>query len=59
MAARMRNCKKKFDHSVVDESGLDIFFPSKPEFPDGGSELECPHCETKATYQRYQLTYNA
>lgn len=53
------HCKKKFRHSDVDETTLDIFLPAKPEFPSGGSELECPHCGKTATYQRYQLTYQA
>lgn len=51
------NCKKKFLHSQIDDVVSNFFFPSKPEFPEGGSELECPHCGTRATYQRYQLTY--
>jgi DNA-directed RNA polymerase subunit RPC12/RpoP len=51
------HCKKKFRHSEVDETRLDIFSPAKPEFPQGGSEIECPHCGKTATYQRYQLTY--
>jgi DNA-directed RNA polymerase subunit RPC12/RpoP len=53
------NCNKTFEHSIVDESGLAMFFPPKPEFPEGGSELQCPHCGHKAKYQRYQLTYQA
>jgi DNA-directed RNA polymerase subunit RPC12/RpoP len=51
------HCKKKFDHSSVDETGLNVFFPEKPKFPEGGSELQCPHCGNTATYQRYELTY--
>ncbi len=53
------HCKKKFRHSEVDETTLDIFLPAKPEFPAGGSEIACPHCGKTATYQRYQLTYEA
>jgi len=51
-------CKKKLDHSAVDETGLNGLFPIKPEFPEGGSELVCPYCGTKATYQRHELTYH-
>lgn len=52
------SCNKKFHHSDVDETGVNGLFPIKPEFPEGRSELECPHCGTKAPYQRHQLTYN-
>jgi len=51
-------CKKKLDHSAVDETGLNGLFPIKTEFPEGGSELVCPYCGTKATYQRHELTYH-
>ena len=52
------SCKEKFHHSAVDETGVNSLFPIKPEFPEGGSELACPHCGAKATYQRHELTYN-
>jgi hypothetical protein len=31
--------------------------PPKPDFPDGGAELECPNCGHKHTYQRIELAY--
>jgi hypothetical protein len=46
-------------HSQIDEGVLNFFIPNKPEFPEEGSALECPHCGTKAVYQRHQLTYQA
>ena len=52
------NCKKEFDHSPVKVTSVeDIFLPRKPEFPPGGSELECPHCKTMGVYNRHQLTF--
>jgi hypothetical protein len=54
------NCRKQFVHSeVADDGRLSMYGASKPEFPAGGDELECPHCQHKAVYQRYQLTYRA
>ena len=52
------NCKFVFTHSMIDDSGaLNFFEPPKPEFAEGGSELECPNCGHKATYQRTELSY--
>jgi rRNA maturation endonuclease Nob1 len=54
------NCQSHFKHSDIDDTGLlSYFFTPKPLFPPDGSELECPHCGHKATYQRTDLTYQA
>jgi rubredoxin len=54
------NCNFEFTHSLIEDSGLVSFLePSKPEFPEGGSELECPNCRHKDTFQRTELTYHA
>jgi len=57
------SCEKKFPHSKVPPeqlspmlSGPFGFLLDKPIFPDGGLELECPHCGEKSVYQRHQLT---
>ncbi len=55
---RCQNCSNAFLHSVIAVKGvLDYFLPSKPESPDEGWELECPHCGHKGTYQRSDLFY--
>jgi DNA-directed RNA polymerase subunit RPC12/RpoP len=57
---RCANCRKQFLHSeIVDDGFLSVYPASKPEFSAGGDELECPHCQHKAIYQRYQLTYRS
>jgi hypothetical protein len=54
------HCKDKFTHSTIDDTGmLSYHFPLKPVFPPGGSELECPNCGKKSTYQRTDLLYRA
>jgi hypothetical protein len=55
-------CKFHFTHSEVhvgrEDYGLWLL-PSKPEFPEGGSWLECPNCKKTSLFQRFQLTYAA
>ncbi len=56
------SCNKSFVHSAIAvkrADSLDPFWPAKPAFPEGGSNLECPSCRKSATYQRYQLMYSA
>jgi len=54
------DCGSDFAHSEIkDTSLLDYLMPLKPDFPPGGSELECTNCGCKATYQRENLTYQA
>jgi hypothetical protein len=54
------NCDFEFTHSMIQDTGVvNFFLPPKPEFPEGGSELECPNCGYKDTYQRTDLIYNA
>jgi len=57
---KCENCSFPFTHSMIDDSGAVNFLePAKPEFPEGGSELECPNCGHKDTYQRTDLMYSA
>ena len=51
------NCRLPFQHSVIAATVMNFFFPAKPEFSAGGSELRCPNCGTLATYQRTDLLY--
>jgi hypothetical protein len=51
-------CSKTFPHSQIKQSTMaDYFVPSKPEFPEGGQNLECPNCKKAETYQRTDLRY--
>ena len=57
---KCENCSFPFTHSMIDDSGaLNFLEPAKPEFPEGGSELECSNCGHKDTYQRTDLMYSA
>lgn len=48
-------------HSLIKDTGALSYFTdiSKPAFPSGGSQFECPNCATKALYQRTDLLYQA
>jgi hypothetical protein len=53
-------CKNKFIHSEINikKEHYDLWaMPSKPEFPEGGSWLECAHCKQTSLFQRFQLMY--
>ena len=54
-----RNCLGTFTHSEVgkDRKLIDYLFPTSPEFPPEGAEMECPACKTKAIYTRQDLRY--
>jgi len=57
-----QNCKKIFRHSAIDPQSdnllYDPLWPYRPELPEGGINLSCPHCRESATYQRFQLMYS-
>jgi hypothetical protein len=54
------HCRKDFVHSEIDgekeHHGL-WALPSKPEFPEGGSWLECLNCNQTSLFQRFQPVY--
>jgi DNA-directed RNA polymerase subunit RPC12/RpoP len=53
------SCGSNFTHSKIEDAGiLNYLLPVKPEFPPGGSELDCPNCGHRAIYQRADLTYH-
>jgi hypothetical protein len=58
-----QHCTKGFRHTKINPAAVTIpydpLWPSKPDFPEGGQTLSCPHCKVPATYQRYQLIYSA
>jgi hypothetical protein len=55
-----RKCLVSFTHSEIGEARTlkDYLYPTKPEFPSGGQELECPSCKTKAIYMRHEVRYS-
>jgi hypothetical protein len=57
---RCPQCKIHFTLSKVhvgrEQCGL-WMLPSKPEFHQGGSWIECPTCNTTSLFQRFQVDY--
>jgi DNA-directed RNA polymerase subunit RPC12/RpoP len=55
------SCKKRFPHSELGDARdlAEYFFPPKPEIPETGFEMKCPHCGTIGQYQRSDLRYEA
>jgi hypothetical protein len=58
---KCKNCEVEFTHSkIADDYKMSSYlWPLKPEFPEGGSPLECPTCGHSATYRQTHLTYRA
>jgi uncharacterized C2H2 Zn-finger protein len=55
---RCNHCDFVFEHSYIEDSGLLNSLESpKPEFPQGGIELECPNCGQTYNYIRIELVY--
>jgi hypothetical protein len=54
---RCENCAKLFPHAPISPQPdrLELLWPVKPDFPEVGQTLNCPHCERSALYQRHQL----
>jgi hypothetical protein len=53
-----RKCGSKFDYCKIDDADLQShFFPAKPDFPAAGSDVRCPNCGFRRSYQRTNLTY--
>ena len=57
-----QNCKKIFRHSKIDPQSdihlYDPLWPYRPELPERGVNLPCPHCHESSTYLRFQLVYS-
>jgi len=57
------HCREEFTHTDIDKIGgvfaRDPSWPPKPEFPEGGTELKCPHCKEASTYRAVDLRYEA
>ena len=58
-------CHVDFTHSEITRndrpSGAEFldFLTPKPEFPDGGMTVECPHCKVSSVFQRHQLLFRS
>jgi hypothetical protein len=52
-------CNSEFTHSTIEDTLANYFFATKPKFPDGGQQLDCPHCGHTGTYQHTDLIYQA
>jgi hypothetical protein len=52
-----QSCLKLIPHSLVKPHSprLEFIWPVKPEFPEGGQTLSCPHCAGFGIYQRHEL----
>jgi uncharacterized C2H2 Zn-finger protein len=52
------HCTRSFEHSKIEvKKMVDYLWPEKPKFPEGGSDIKCPHCGQVAKYQRTDLLY--
>jgi hypothetical protein len=56
-----RNCRETFVHSEIgsDRRLVDYLYPTKPEFPTEGAELERPCCQNRGVYKRTDLRYES
>jgi hypothetical protein len=54
-----RKCLASFTHSEVgrERKLIDYLFPTAPEFPPDGEEIECPSCKSKAVYTPRDLRF--
>jgi hypothetical protein len=51
------HCKTEFIYSKIEDSLKNYFLPTRPVVPDGGLELNCPHCDKSANYVRTDFMY--
>jgi hypothetical protein len=61
-ALQCPECHEKFRHSeIIEPATASVlgWFDTKPEFPEGGSSLPCPHCKKVSVFQRHQLVYES
>jgi hypothetical protein len=54
-----KRCGEAIPYREIGESLIEFFFPKKPEIPPEGVEGECPVCQAKLIYQRYELTFRS
>jgi hypothetical protein len=54
---RALNCNRQFAQFNIEDDLESLYLPVKPDLPEGGKKLACPHCGRKATYQRTDLFY--
>jgi CheY-like chemotaxis protein len=57
-----RSCEKRFPFAKIESSGMgryDDLWPPKPEWPEAGLGVLCPHCGNVSTYLRHELIYSS
>jgi hypothetical protein len=62
MASWVLNCKhcgRNFEYSRISDTFANYYLAEKPDFPARGLELECPHCDRRASYQRAELMFQS
>jgi len=42
------NCNRQFAQFNIADDLENLYLPVKPDLPEGGKELACPHCGHKA-----------
>jgi hypothetical protein len=56
-----QNCNRIFSHSKIEPQSdsllYDSLWPYRPEIPEHGAIVDCPHCQKSSTYQRFELMY--
>jgi hypothetical protein len=58
-ALMCRRSGEIFRYSEVGNTLEDYYCPNKPDVPDEGIVYECPTCNSKFTYQLYDLMFDA
>jgi hypothetical protein len=56
-ALQCRKCDQFFTLTEISKTLADYFLPEKPKFPPEGLDCECPHCNSKFTYEQHELRY--
>jgi hypothetical protein len=56
---KCEQCGRSFTFAEIEDTLENYYLPARPNFPNEGLSLECPHCLTKFTYFRNDLAYRA
>jgi len=51
------HCGKAFEHSAIENTLKNYYFPQKPKFPKEGQSLVCKNCGKESVYQQEDITY--
>ena len=59
VGTQLSELPQNFAHSEIEPRPegrvFDSLWPYRPEFPEGGLNVDCPHCQQAATYQRFEF----